>query len=233
MLNRISALVNDVRRVTAYVAHDLRIPLTALADDLRGSTDRCVTGDECAATLARAAAATDRLIELFNVILEIGEINPLRVQENGKRFDLSALVETLAGAHIEVAEDGGQRLRCSVQPDILLFGIDDLLAQALINLIRNALTHTPAGTDIVVALKSSGTTAFLAVSDDGPGLIDAERILTDDTPSASSAGPTRNALGLKLVSAIAAAHRGTLTIENARPGIRATLALPIDRETSA
>jgi len=229
MFDRIGALLSEVRRATIYVAHDLRTPLVAIADDLRTARDHCDVGSACAATLNRAAESTDRLIDLFGIILEIGEINSVRVRESGKLFDLSDLVETLAGAHVEVAEDGGRKLTCSVQPGISLFGVNDLLAQALINLIQNALTHTPPGTQIHVTLETAGNAARLCVADDGPGLPygDVHAILSDERPSESSAGSRRAAIGIKLVQAIAAAHQGRLTIEDAEPGLRAILELPL------
>jgi signal transduction histidine kinase len=210
------------------VAHDLRTPLVAMADDLRSSSNQNQPVEQCRETLNRTADTADRLIELFGIILEIGEINSVRVRESGKLVDLSDLVENLAETHADVAEDGGRTLSRSIQPGIEMFGVGDLLAQALINLIQNALTHTPPGTHIHVALDASDGVARLTVADDGRGLpeLDRRQILADDRLSQSSAGTKRAAIGLKLINAIATAHHGVLKIEDARPGLRAIIELP-------
>ena len=228
MLDRIGALLGDVRRVTAYVAHDLRTPLVAMADDLRSSSENCDLSQHCAMTLANAADSADRLIELFGMILEIGEISSVRVRESGRLIDLSDLVENIAEAHISVAEDGGRTLGGSIHPNVTVFGVSDLLAQALINLIQNALVHTQRGTHIQVAVEIPDGFVRLTVTDDGPGLSEADRddILADDRPS-QSGGTKRAAIGLKLVNAIAGAHHGTFTLEDAGPGLRAIIQLPI------
>jgi signal transduction histidine kinase len=229
MLDRIGALLGEVRRVTAYVAHDLRTPLVGLAGDLRAGRDLNLDVEQCRATLGRAADSADRLIELFGMILEIGEITSVRVRESGRLIDLTDLVENLAETHVSVAEDSGRTLSCSVQPGIYVFGVGDLLAQALINLIQNALTHTPPGTRIHIALDASDSIARLTVTDNGPGLPEADRrqILADDRLSQSAGGSKRAAIGLRLINAIATAHHGTLRIEDAEPGLRAVIELPL------
>lgn len=227
MLERIGRLLENLRQVSADVAHDLRSPLARL----RGGMESALAapdGPERDAAIARAIRQCDDLLALFAGILHIVDVDAGDVRQRFVPIDLGALVEDLCDSYVPAVSDGGRTLSGSSEPGLIVAGSAELLSQAVINLLDNAQAHTPAGTHIRVDVAAEGDGAVVVVADDGPGVPapDRERIVErfvrlDRTRAAAGHG-----LGLNLVAAIARAHDGTLTIGDAGPGLVATLRLP-------
>lgn len=223
MLDRLNWTLKEVRRVTTYIAHDLRAPIVRLRDHLQhGSLSNRGMID------MEAVERCEDIIRLFGVILRIGEIDSAMIAGTATRFDLSELVAELSDAHVAVAEDVGRTLRHDVVPGVRVTGDRDLIAQLLVNLIDNALRHTPPGSAVAVALTSDGAEACLVVADDGPSLTEQERRqLAAPKGRVASAGTKREGVGLKLALAVAAGHQGDLTLHDNRPGLRVEIRLPL------
>ena len=223
MLDRLSWMLNEVRRVSSYIAHDLRTPIVRLRDHLQhGSLANGGLVD------MEAVERCEDLIRLFGAILRIGEIDGALIASTAKPLDLSELVVELADAHVAVAEDLGRTLRHDIEPGIRMTGDRDLLAQLLINLIDNGLRHTPTGAQVVVGLRRSGGRALLTVADDGPSLDEAElQRLGDARARRAGTSLAREGLGLRLAQVIASGHQGQLTLHDNRPGLRVEVLLPL------
>ena len=222
MLDRLNWMLREVRRVSTYIAHDLRAPIVRLRDHLqrgepanRGQVD------------IEAIERCEDIIRLFGVILRIGEIDSAMIAGTATGFDLSELVAELSDAHVAVAEDLGRRLTHAIAPGIRMSGDRELIAQLLINLIDNALRHTPAGTHVAVALTTDGTHACLTVADDGPGLPEQEMRRLAIGPPRLGEDAIREGVGLKLAQAIATGHQGHLVLHDNQPGLRVEVSLPL------
>lgn len=222
MLDRLSWTLKEVRRVTFYIAHDLRAPLVRLRDHLQaGAIGRPTLVD------MEAIERCEDIIRLFGAILRIGEIDGTMIASTATELDFSELVAELSDAHVAVAEDLGRILRHDIEPGIRITGDRDLLAQLLINLIDNALKHTPPGAQISVRLVRAGKRRVrLSVADDGPSLTDQERLRLLDPNRRRSTGD-REGVGLKLAEVIAAGHQGRLRLLDNHPGLRAEVDLPL------
>jgi len=222
MLDRLNGMLQEVRRVSTYIAHDLRAPIVRLRDHLqRGSlANRGVIDME-------AVERCEDIVRLFGVILRIGEIDGAMIASTATEFDLSELVAELSDAHVAVAEDLGRSLTHAIARDISMSGDRDLIAQLLINLIDNALRHTHAGAHVAVALTTDGSHACLTVADDGPGLPEQQRRQLGAARRRDGDGTTREGVGLKLAQAIAAGHQGRLVLHDNQPGLRVEVSLPL------
>jgi len=223
MLDRLSWMLKEVRRVSTYIAHDLRAPIVRLRDHLQHGSlaNRGLVDME-------AVERCEDIIRLFGVILRIGEIDGAMIASTATEFDLSELVSELSDAHVAVAEDLGRTLTHDVAPGIRLSGDHDLVAQLLINLIDNALRHTPPGARIAVALELRDGHAILSIADDGPSLSEqARRQLVTRKGQRTSAGASREGVGLRLAQAIAIGHQGTLSLHDNAPGLRVEVCLPL------
>jgi hypothetical protein len=223
MLDRLNWMLNEVRRVSAYIAHDLRAPIIRLRDHLQhGSLGTGGLID------MEAVERCEDIIRLFSAILRIGEIDGAMIASTATEMDLSELVAELADAHVAVAEDMGRTLRHDIAPGIRLTGDRELLAQLLINLIDNGLRHTPVGSEVVVTLTCIDRHARLVVADDGPSLEEDERRhLADPRAQRPSAGAERQGVGLKLAQVIATGHQGSLSLHDNHPGLRVDVVLPL------
>lgn len=222
MLDRLSWMLREVRRVSTYIAHDLRAPIVRLRDHLQHGSlaNRGMVDME-------AVERCEDIIRLFGVILRIGEIDGAMVARTATQFDLSELVAELSDTHVAVAEDLGRTLTYTVAPGIRMLGDRDLVAQLLINLIDNGLRHTPAGARIAVALSAHGSHACLSVADDGPGLSEGLRNRLMAPKGRPVGGGAREGVGLKLAQAIAVGHQGLLSLHDNGPGLRVEVELPL------
>lgn len=228
MLDRIGGLLGNLRQVSGDIAHDLRTPLTRLRQKL----ELAEAGPDAPAVLKgamhEAIEQTDDMLALFAGILGISEIEAGGAGVRMTRVDLSALVADLADSYLPSAEDSGRSLTRDIAPDIAIEGNRELLAQAAVNLLDNALRHTPAGTAIGISLAPRGDQVVLAVSDHGPGIpaADRDRVFDRFTRLESSRSTPGHGLGLSLVAAIARAHGGTATLDDNHPGAIAMVFLP-------
>jgi signal transduction histidine kinase len=221
MLDRLSWTLTEVRRVSSYIAHDLRAPIVRLRDHLQHGS--LLTQGQID---LEAIEQCEQIIRLFGTVLRIGEVDSATVAHNAIDFDLSTLVSELADTHVIVAEVEGRALSYAVVPGVHAVGDPELLAQMLINLIDNALRHTPAGSRISVKLATTADHAQLSVADDGPSLsADDRQRLIDQRRIHTNGG--RDGLGLKLASVIVAAHHGTIALRDNEPGLRVDVSLPL------
>ncbi|GAA4037058.1 ATP-binding protein [Sphingomonas rosea] len=222
MLERIEHLVSELRLVTDGLAHDLRSPLTRLRANLERVSAR--TDDpEAQADLAKADGETRLLLRIVTTALEIARLEAGAGRERFAPVDPAALLLDLEDLYGPVAEEKGFTL--TVEGSAPAIAADrQLLSQALGNLIENALRYAEPGALSLSVAETPHGTAF-AVSDRGPGIAPDQRDLAlarfgrlDPARHGHGAG-----LGLALVNAIAHLHGGELLLEDAEPGLRATI----------
>ena len=119
--------------------------------------------------------------------------------------DLSAVVEAVTDAYGLDAEEAGHHLVADIAPHVFINGDEELLTQALANLVENALRHTPGGTRLDVRLVADPAAVRLVVEDNGPGVSpqDLQRLTRRFYRAERSRTAPGNGLGLSLVSAVA------------------------------
>jgi signal transduction histidine kinase len=232
MLTRISNLVVTLRQVSSDVAHDLRTPMVHLRLGIEKALATAKSPEELRAELQSALVASDEILQMFEAVLRLSEI------EGGKRLDsfpvldLAELLERVLEFYRPAIEDGGRKLQVGTIAPCAINGDRGLLFQMFSNLLENNLVHTPRGTTISVALAGTGGQARITIRDDGHGIPHQERekvfqrFYRRDV-SRSSPG---HGLGLSLVAAIADAHGGAVTINDppdGAPGVEFAIALPL------
>ncbi|MGF7149349.1 hypothetical protein FHS96_002991 [Sphingomonas zeicaulis] len=228
MLDRNSMLIDNLRQVSSDIAHDLRTPLAHLRQRLERALARTGSDGKLHCEVEAAIAQSGAILSLFGALLRISEVESGTLRQFFRPIDLSAVVGALCESYLPAAEDRGKRLDCRIEPDLGIVGDEELVAQALVNLLENALRHTPPGTRIALDLRRDGGFAELTVSDDGPGVPDAQlpeltRRFTRGDRSRAGGG---FGLGLNLVNAIAIAHDGTLRLSNGATGLIAKIRIP-------
>ena len=122
----------------------------------------------------------------------------------------------------------GKQLRLVTGEAVEITGSRDLLAQAIGNLMDNAIKYTPKDGAIELCVKPTAETVAVSVADSGPGIPDSEKahVLERFVRLESSRHTPGNGLGLSLVKAVAELHHAELVLGDNRPGLIVTLRLP-------
>jgi signal transduction histidine kinase len=224
MLGRIASLVVGLRDVSNRIAHDLRTPMARLKTDLQAAA-KAKTLEEAQALAGAAAAETDEILQTFEALLDIAEV------EAGSDGGLAPvrLDEAAASAvdlYQAVAEDRGVALRFTPEPAPIL-GERTLIVRLAANLIDNAIKFSPPGGEVRVMAGLSGEDCLLVVEDAGPGIPVAERetVMRRFSRGSGSGATPGHGLGLALVAAVAKRHGAKITLEDMAPGLRVRVTL--------
>jgi signal transduction histidine kinase len=220
LFDRIEKLLLSQKHVGSDIAHDLRRPLANVLRELERARER---HDEAA--VERAIAGVEEVLQTFEALLRIGEIESGARRAAFAELDLSDLAEDVAEAFRPSAEEEGRALICRLECPTPMRGDAALLKQAIANLIDNALRHTARGVGIEVRTGKTAEGVRLEVSDHGAGVAEPDRanlfrrfFRADAARHAPGAG-----LGLALVAAIADLHDMDVAAQDNAPGLRVVL----------
>jgi signal transduction histidine kinase len=222
MLNRISALLENLRQVSSDVAHDLRTPLTRVRNRLEEALNNSTSIEDFSAAITTAIDDMDQLLAMFTALLRISQV------EAGARFDtfstvpLTEILENVYQMYLPVAEDCRRSFTSSLAGGVRIRGDAELLTQMFSNLVENAIRHTPEHTKIQINLNVEGESVAASIADDGPGVdpSEHEKVLRRFYRGSSSRASEGYGLGLALVAAIAQLHQAKLTLSDAKPGLK-------------
>lgn len=233
MLDQIQKLVESSRHTGNAIAHDLRSPLTRLRNRLVLALTQPQTGQGAAETLGVTLQEVDQVLGTFDSILRLARLDAgaegLRV-----RMDLSELAEELAELFDPACEAAELGFKAQIGRNLTILGDRGLMAQAISNLIDNAIKYTPAGGSISFVTARTGDGMIdLSIVDTGPGIPEADRVHVTQRFHRLDSARTQpgSGLGLALVESVAELHGGQLILDNGggpvgQPGLRATLRLP-------
>ncbi|HDR8933229.1 hybrid sensor histidine kinase/response regulator [Burkholderia vietnamiensis] len=224
-------VLNGVRNVSNAIAHDLRTPLTELRSrlevlllGLRKKGDEDTLGQ-----LEVAMTDVDRVIGIFNALLRLAEIDAGVRRSGFVKSDVVTILSDAVEFYQPVAELRGISLTlllCS-ETEVLAEVDPLLLAQAIGNLIDNALKYAQDNGEVEVSLCERDDRIEVTVSDDGPGIPFAERSKVTERfyRGDRSRGTPGVGLGLALVKAVATLHHGFLEFADNEPGLAATMTI--------
>ena len=223
MLDKIEQLTLGMRTVLDSAAHDLRTPLNRLQASAEGAMSTLTPGSAERRVLEHVTVEVDRMRSTLDALLRIALAETGTVAR--EQVDLSELVGSVVELYAPVSEERGIVLESSVAPGAHVLGNRQLLAQALANLLDNAIKFTPDGGHIRVALDGSGGAPQVIVEDNGPGIpadkrevVLGRRVRLDEARDFPGSG-----LGLSLVAAVTKLHGAHLVLDDAGPGLKVSL----------
>ncbi|MEO8670950.1 MAG: HAMP domain-containing sensor histidine kinase [Tahibacter sp.] len=226
MLDRVGHLMGRLREVSLDIAHDLRTPMSRLRQRLEAARATCADAEPMAITLDAAIADLDAQLATFAALLRIARIEDGSARGHFQRESLSALTQRIAEIYVPVADDSRRTIAIRIDAEVDVLGDRDLLTQLLVNLVENAIQHTPQSSHILVALsRADDGSPTLRIEDNGEGIPveQRERVLLPRVRLDSSRGKGGSGLGLALVKAVADLHGAVLRLEDAQPGLRVSV----------
>jgi two-component system OmpR family sensor kinase len=225
---------NRLRRFIADASHELRTPLTSVrgyAEMLRRGAEK--SPEDSAVARRRIEEESVRMSVMVDDMLVLARLGQGRPLER-EPVDLQAVAQDAVADARAVAPQ--REISLDAPRPVVVTGDDTRLRQVMGNLVRNAVVHTPADSAIDVSVTTHDGVAVVQVADHGPGLSaeDSSRIFepfyrADPSRSRDSGGV---GLGLSIVSAVAAAHGGTVRMVDT-PGGGATFVVELPIEPNA
>lgn len=237
MLDRLERSMAGHKHAGDAIAHDLRSPLTRLRARLEtASMDVDAGKGDATKALAQALEDTDGVLKTFGAVLSIARLQAAGAAPDPQLFDPAELAADIAELYEPLCEDKGIDFAAEFSKDLQVRGNREFLAQALANILDNAVKYTPEGGAIMLRVRrrSSGEIEY-SVTDTGPGVPDEdrERVVQRFVRLENSRNQPGAGLGLSLVAAVAEAHGGRLELDEGPgkvgemgPGLRVALILP-------
>ncbi len=231
--------ITDLRRAdqirrdfVANVSHELRTPLTAIRGYVEALSEGDASADESRRFLEIIGRHTQRMERLVKDLLRLARLDAGQETLDLVACDMRGLAEAVVADLASDADARDQRIEVSVAPGAETVRADPAkLHDALHNLVANAITYSPERAAIRIDAVPDGNQVAIAVSDEGPGIPDAdlsrvfERFYRVDKSRARDPGGT--GLGLAIVKHLVELHGGSVRAENRREGgARFVLTLP-------
>jgi two-component system OmpR family sensor kinase len=227
MQRQLAQLDSARKRFIATASHELRTPIFSLGGYLELLQDEEYSEEERGLFLQQLREQVDRLQKLATELLDLSRLEAGSLELRPERTDLGVIAEAVTAEFIPALSRHGSHLELRLPRGGVEVVCDpERVAQVLRILIDNALTHTPAGTDVVVSASRANGNVSLAVRDFGPGIrrVDAERIFEPFYTSDDNQG---SGLGLAIAHELAERMDGRLAVDSAPGRTVFTFELPV------
>lgn len=229
MLERIEALVTELRTVTESLSHDMRTPLTRLKTSIQRAADADLNSPVRREALGQAADEADRILASFSAMIDIARAEAGMARDQFTGVDLVEVVRDIFELHQPLADEMGVKLSFEADPSVKVKGHAQFLAQLVSNLVDNALKHGGQGKAIEMSVRAVDGMAELIVADRGPGIPMEQRAAALQRFGRLDASRTTpgSGLGLSLAATLARMHDGELVLEDNQPGLKVRVRLPL------
>ncbi len=235
MLDEIARLLDHLKSAGNNIAHDLRTPLAVARAKLERALDNETGTEQLREALEVALVQIEKVSMTISAILRISAVEQGAREKQFKDFDLAAVCSQLLDFYEPLAESKSVTMIVDVAAPVPVRGDQDLMREAVSNLIDNAIKFTPAGGEVRIEARMAEGRPFALVSDTGVGVPSQERSKIFDRfyRGERSSKTPGHGLGLSIAETIANLHGFKLTVEDNNPGarfeLRATSSAPAAR----
>lgn len=216
MLEQLEQIVQTLARMSDSIAHDLRTPLSRL----QGQLDLLKQHSDPSGELIEAVQdEADALLQTFNALLRIAQVESGRKKQGFRQFDLAEVVRDVGELYAPVFVEKAIRFsHVAPKSEVEYTGDRNLWMQALSNLVENALKYTPEGGEVRLELSLDGARPRVTLTDSGPGIPKSERenVFRRFYRLQRHRGAKGNGLGLSLVAAVCELHRAEIRLGGER-----------------
>lgn len=226
MADQLGALMGGQRRLLHDVSHELRSPLARLQAAIGLARQQ---PDKVLASMERIERESVRMDRLVGELLTLSRLDAGVAGALDESVDMGELVGGIVDDAGFEAEAMGRRLDYQDGGSAQVQGKAELLHRALENVIRNAIRYSPDGASVTVATAWDTAGYGIRVSDQGPGVVEAEleSIFEPFYRSANNAHPDGHGLGLAIAKRVVEAHGGSICARNrAQGGLEVAISLP-------
>src|SRR5580704_13643208 len=227
MASRIQTLLAAERRLLLDISHELRSPLARLGV----AVELARSGEDREHMLDRIQKEADRLNELVGELLQVTRVETDPSMQKTDTVHLDELLADLVYDSLLEAKAKDCTLLLKAPASAIVTGDEELIRRALENVIRNAIRYAPRGTAVDIEMAKLHDATIVSVRDYGPGVPDEAltrifdpfyRVDSDRNRASGGLG-----LGLAIARRSVQLHKGTLTAQNARPGLLVTMEFPL------
>ena len=230
MADRLERLITSERRLLGDISHELRSPLARLKFAMKLAR----TSDDPRAALERIERDVNRIASLVSDIVEINVVEDDPALQEKKEICVRDIVREVVDDCIVEAHARGCTIE--VRGDVCgqVEGNPELLRRAVENVLRNAIRYSPERSPVELTLGEEESNARITVRDCGPGVPNSALSRIFDpffrVEEARNTNGGGSGLGLSIAKRAVCLHRGNIKAENATPGLRVTIAIPLARE---
>jgi heavy metal sensor kinase len=213
MLDRIQALLTEIKEMGDNMAHDLRSPITRIRGIAEVTLSTGKSLGEFEAMAANTIEECDRLLDLINTMLMISKAEAGVDHLTREEIDLAGVVQEACRLFEPTAEDKGITLSCDVTEGGHFVGDSRMIQRMISNLLDNAIKYTRSGGSAIISIAESDAQVAVSIKDTGIGISpkDLPHIFERFYRCDQSRSETGIGLGLSLARAIARAHGGDIT----------------------
>ena len=229
MLQRLEQSMQSMREVTDNLAHDLRTPLNRLRNRLEITQLKAPNIVNYQQAQQEAIEDVDALINTFNALLNIAQTESGTKRKKLESVDMSILLNGMGELYDVVAEEENINFEYVIADNLMLQGNQQLLAQALTNLLDNAVKYTPENGNIKLHANADEDNLTINISDTGLGIPEEQRehVFKRFVRLDNARSTVGNGLGLSLVKAVMDLHDAEIQLSDNHPGLIVEIKLPI------